>query len=187
MRGDRPDDLGPTRAAPIKTPAGGGEVSIGSIGLVGAGVVTRGERPKPSEEAHMSDVPHDDQSEAEALDRENFDPGAFPPERPLGIPDLVRSDALTAGEQADDSIADRHLREEPDVFERASQADDRVVGGLIAREDAEGTDGAVASGELLGSVGEDDLEFDGLSDSDIAHSGMSAEEAAVHVIPDDRL
>ena len=136
----------------------------------------------------MSDLPVDDeQAEAESFDRDNLDRGEYPPETPFGIPDLVRADALTAGEQADDSIADRRLRGEPDVFEGRVARDVGAVGRLIDRDDAESSDGAVSSGELLGSMGEDDLGFEGLTDSDIAHSGLSAEEAAVHLIPEDRL
>lgn len=123
-----------------------------------------------------------------------LDEGYSPPERPYGVEDT----GTTAREQHDgESLEERLSRESPDDEEpsgdEAEDAED--VGDDIG--DASDTDGEVLdpeageyrSGRLVapdeGAHGTDD----GVSGEDIGIDGgaASAEEAAVHVVPDEEL
>jgi hypothetical protein len=129
----------------------------------------------------MSD-PQDPQAVAEATDEDELDPAGFPPDRPLGVPELVREDVALAGEQAPDSLADRKLREEPEVWEPGggrSPADDGA-----ALVDAGFDAGSGADGDTVGELAEEDPSGVVLSDAASGTGGIEhpAEEAAVHVV-----
>ena len=64
----------------------------------------------------MSDG-RDEQAEAERLDGDKIDPTNFPPDEPLGLPELEGRDVTVIGDSAPDSVAERAAREEPDFGE----------------------------------------------------------------------
>jgi hypothetical protein len=72
----------------------------------------------------MSDIGgSDEQDEAEGLDDDVVGGGAYPPDEPFGLPELLARDVTAAGEYASDSVEERSVREqssgpgdeEPDV------------------------------------------------------------------------
>jgi hypothetical protein len=107
-----------------------------------------------------------------------LDEGMSPPERPSR--DLARG--ITARDDAEGETLDERLaQEEPDVF-------DAVDGG---DEETDPSDGYEVGDERTGRLAEDldqDVTQDNLAD-DVGIDGgaASAEEAAVHTIPDDQL
>jgi hypothetical protein len=107
-----------------------------------------------------------------------LDEGMSPPERPSR--DLARG--ITARDDAEGETLDERLaQEEPDVF-------DAVDGG---DEETDPSDGYEVGDERTGRLAEDldqDVTQDNLAD-DVGIDGgaASAEEAAVHTIPDDEL
>jgi hypothetical protein len=130
----------------------------------------------------------DDQYEAEATDSDEIDLQDFPPDRPLGIDDLLGSDVSAAGDYAPDNLRQRDRRLRPDV---ARSDDPRISevapGGLIDPDDPYGDDGTA---QLVGerTDGDWDVIDPGavLSDSVAADHRSSdswpAEEAALHLI-----
>jgi hypothetical protein len=121
--------------------------------------------------------PRDEQELAEALDADEIDPGQVPPDRPMGLPDLVRADAKTAGQQAEDSVADRAAREEP---EQGGRGPSEPPVELLAVDDRES---GTPDGQMAGAVAEPDHERDvsRLSDSSDSGEVPPAEEAAIHI------
>ena len=69
----------------------------------------------------------DEQYEAEVLDDDKLDRANFPPDEPLGLPELLGRDADVTGDYAPDSLAERIAREEPDVI----VADDGTAPALL--------------------------------------------------------
>lgn len=88
----------------------------------------------------------DEQFEAEVLDDDKLDRANYPPDVPLGLPELLGRDTEVTGDHASDSLAERVAREEPDVVVAADAApallDDRADGlsdldSELAEPDAE--------------------------------------------------
>jgi hypothetical protein len=108
-----------------------------------------------------------------------LDEGMSPPERPSR--DLARG--ITARDDAEGETLDERLaQEEPDVFD---ELDDEE------QEETDPSDGYEIGDERTGRLAEDldeDVTQDNLAD-DVGIDGgaASAEEAAVHTIPDDEL
>jgi hypothetical protein len=121
-------------------------------------------------------------------DRESdpYDEGWSPPERPLG----VEHEGTTAREQQEGESLDQRLAEErPDPVLRESDSDDEL--GDLPDGDGEPRDEEVGDGRAGRLVAPDegaheDAEKDMLAeDVGIDGGAASAEEAAVHLIPDD--
>jgi hypothetical protein len=106
-----------------------------------------------------------------------LDEGMSPPERPSR--DLARG--ITARDDAEGETLDERLaQEEPDVFDEVDRDDE-----------TDPSDGYEVGDERTGRLAEDldqDVTQDNLAD-DVGIDGgaASAEEAAVHTIPDDEL
>jgi hypothetical protein len=128
----------------------------------------------------------DDQYEAEVTDQDEIDVLDFPPERPLGLGDLLAPDVTAAGEYAPDDLRRRQLRLRPDV----ARADDMTGGPALS-----------APGDPYGpDVADEQVADRGTSDWDIVDPGARladspgadhrpvdswpAEEAAIHLIDD---
>ncbi|MFI9630640.1 DUF5709 domain-containing protein [Streptomyces sp. NPDC052042] len=109
-----------------------------------------------------------------------LDEGYSPPERPWAVEDL----GTTAAEQhSGESLESRLARELPDIVE----ADDNGLGDL-ADSDGELWDtevGAARAGRLTRELDIDEPDTLAAEDVGIDGAAASAEEAAVHVIPDD--
>jgi hypothetical protein len=128
----------------------------------------------------MTDTPdpQDDQAAAEDTDADEIDAADFPPERSLGVDDLLDDDVTAAGGYAPDNLRTRLRREDPE-----------------ARPAGDGDDAAPAP-RLTGpgEPAEDDWEIIDpggvLSDSTAAAHGTDtwpAEEAALHIVDDDEV
>lgn len=105
---------------------------------------------------------------AEVIDGDKVDAENFPPETPLGVPELLGKDVTVAGDHAPDSLAEREAREEPDVV----VADDDPVGEVV--ESDAGTDLAAE----LDEPDPDDVTF---GESEASGEDLPAEVAALHV------
>lgn len=71
----------------------------------------------------------DEQDQAETLDDDELE-GAYPPDRPLGMPDAVSEAGTDPG--APESLADRVAREEPEVM----PSEDAVEGDVVQEREA---------------------------------------------------
>jgi hypothetical protein len=128
----------------------------------------------------------DEQVAAEMLDADKIDPTDYPPDEPLGLPELEGRDVTVAGDYAPDSVAERSGREEPDFGARSTPGDeDALAPTIVEPDDAFGAD---ETAEALGEEAEDDqpvLDTIYLSEGEDAPEGeddeRSAEEAAMHV------
>ncbi|MFG2310572.1 DUF5709 domain-containing protein [Streptomyces sp. NPDC048566] len=116
-----------------------------------------------------------------------YDEGWSPPERPLG----VEHQGITEREQREGETLDERLAEErrDPALEEPDAADDGV-GDLEdgAGEPLDGEVGGDRAGRLVGYDGDalEDAENDMLAeDVGIDGAAASAEEAAVHLVPDD--
>lgn len=130
----------------------------------------------------------DDANLSELLDDDKL-PAEYPPDEPLG----VFEDELTVrGQQTDEPLEERVLREEPEVWER--EPVDEPVGHLVEPESGQGLDltkEAVAS-VVEGGSPPDDLDADDLAAGDTTTrdvatervDDLSAEEAAMHLTDD---
>lgn len=131
--------------------------------------------------------PVDQADKSEALDDDNL-AGNYPPDEPVGVDEY----GITEAEQrVDEPIAERVLREEPEVTE-LGQAQE--VGRLVAPDEGIGPDdesAAVASAvERLpeDQIAEGDI---GVGDSTTRDTAtervpdLSAEEAAMHLVDED--
>jgi hypothetical protein len=127
----------------------------------------------------------DEQVEAEMLDADKIDPTAYPPDEPLGLPDLEGRDVTAAGEYAPDSVAERSGREEPDFGAPGAPVDQGERAPMIVEpDDAFGRDDtAEALGDEVESDDEvvDTLYFSESEDTSGADDDLPAEEAAMHV------
>jgi hypothetical protein len=135
----------------------------------------------------------DDQTAAEILDDDEIDILDFPPDRSVGVDDLLDDDVPAAGDYAPDDLRRRLARELPDVVVPHDDIGLVAPGGVIDLDDPLGPDG---TGELVGEVAEADPGFGGavLSDSAVAGHDTDtwpAEDAALHLVDeeagDDRL
>lgn len=116
-----------------------------------------------------------------------LDRGYSPPERPLAVDDR----GTTASEQhTGESLESRLAREVPDTSETADEGTEDLVGG--ARGDLAGGDGELSDTEVgTDRAGRLTQQGDGhvpaaLTARDVGIDGAaaSAEEAAMHVVPD---
>jgi len=128
----------------------------------------------------------DEQAAAEQLDEETFDRSNFPPDEPVGFPDLEGDETLVTGDFDPESFAQRRGREEPDFSRPTYDIASEVPGGLMDPDDAYA--GSVTA-ELIGERGEFDDDAGGVHLSDSAAYGHGsedwpAEEAALHLIDD---
>jgi hypothetical protein len=138
----------------------------------------------------------DEQTVAENLDGDKIDPTRYPPDEPLGLPDLEGRDVTVVGDYAPDSVRERTAREEPDFGEPgAPVGTDQPVIQPIEPDDPFGPD---ETAEAIADLPEERGQLDGpiLSEGEDAVSAggddLPAEEAAVHVtdlagapVPDD--
>jgi hypothetical protein len=123
----------------------------------------------PTPDNEVMKVP-DEQDEAEALDEDEIDGLDIPPDRPLGVADALARDITVPGEEAQDSLAERISREEPDLAP-VGDSDLDVRDGLIADDT-----------DLEGELGERDGGDIALSDSVLTErDDRSAEEQALHI------
>jgi hypothetical protein len=135
----------------------------------------------------MSDL-RDEQTGAENLDGDKIDPTGYPPDEPLGLPDLEGRDVSAVGEYAPDSVRERTARQEPDFGEPGAPVGaDRPVIRPIEPDDPFGPD---ETGEAIADLPETSGQLDGpvLSEAEDARSPgdqLPAEEAAVHLTDPD--
>jgi hypothetical protein len=127
----------------------------------------------------------DEQAVAESLDGDKIDPTRYPPDEPLGLPDLEGRDVSVVGDYAPDSVRERTARQEPDFGEAgAPVAADRPTVRPIEPDDPFGPD---ETGEALADLSDESGQGDGpvLSEAEDARSSggdeLPAEEAAVHL------
>jgi hypothetical protein len=126
----------------------------------------------------------DEQTVAENLDGDKIDPTQYPPDEPLGLPELEGRDVTVIGDYAPDSLRERTAREEPDFGEPGAPVGaDRPVIQPIEPDDPFGPD---ETAEAIADLPDDSGQLDGpvLSEGEDAVSvadGVPAEEAAVHV------
>jgi hypothetical protein len=126
----------------------------------------------------------DEQTGAENLDGDKIDPTRYPPDEPLGLPDLEGRDVTVVGDYAPDSVAERTARQEPDFGEPGGPgAGDRAVIRPIEPDDPFGPD---ETAEAIADLAEDSGQLDGpvLSEAEDARSAgdeVPAEEAALHI------
>jgi hypothetical protein len=133
-----------------------------------------------------SDI-RDDQYEAEVTDSDEVDVLDFPPERSLGVEELLANDVTAAGEYAPDTLRGRKARLHPDVV---TSDDLRITGvapgGLADPDDPYGFD---ERDQQVGERSAADWQVVDpgmvLADSSAAgHRGVDewpAEEAALHL------
>ena len=130
----------------------------------------------------------DDANLSELLDDDKL-PAEYPPDEPLG----VFEDELTVrGQQTDEPLEERVLREEPEVWEQ--QPIDQPVGHLVEPEPGQELDltketvaRAVAEGPSPGDLDVDDIATGDTTTRDVAterFEELGAEEAAVHLTED---
>ena len=130
----------------------------------------------------------DDANLSELLDDDKL-PAEYPPDEPLG----VFEDELTVrGQQTDEPLEERVLREEPEVWETALA--DEPVGHLVEPEAGQGLDltkeavaSAVDERPDAADLGADDTATGDTTTRDVAterFDDLSAEEAAVHLTDD---
>jgi hypothetical protein len=129
--------------------------------------------------------PRDEQYEAEITDSDEIDLADFPPERLLGVGDLLAADVTAAGEYAPDNLRLRQRRLLPDV---ARADDDGRPPALTDPHDF----GPDLEQRLVGDEGDTDWDVidPGAGLSDAATPGhpradtRPAEEAAIHLEDD---
>ncbi|MEU0335088.1 DUF5709 domain-containing protein [Streptomyces sp. NPDC006193] len=154
---------------------------------------------QPSEQTPMADDAYqptgsnEEQEDAGPLDLQDavgertyddmLDEGYSPPERPLG----VTKHGTTAAEQHEGETLDERLRQEvPDVTAPAGDEIGDLPGGEGEPVDPEA--GASRAGRLVApdeGVHTDTVKEEIADDVGIDGGAASAEEAAVHVVPDD--
>jgi hypothetical protein len=125
-------------------------------------------RDSSPEEEGIPDLEGD--PEGMVLAGDDTDDVVLPRDYPVAALDY----GVTAAEQArDESVADRARREEPDVWEQALAEEDRVSPGRLVQPDE-------------GQIDVDDVgEEVGFATDDVV--GLSAEEEAVRIEPDDAM
>ncbi|MDP9006805.1 MAG: hypothetical protein M3N15_07820 [Actinomycetota bacterium] len=130
----------------------------------------------------------DDANLSELLDDDKL-PAEYPPDEPLG----VFEDELTVrGQQTDEPLEERVLREEPEVWEQ--QPIDEPVGHLVEPESGQELDltketvaSVVDEGPHPGDLDVDDIAAGDTTTRDVAterFGDLTAEEAAVHLTDD---
>lgn len=143
----------------------------------------------------------DDQTSAENLDDDKLT-ASYPPDVPLGLGDLVAQDVGAIGEVAEDDLAERVAREEPEeppatvtegpVTSWRGADDDSAEPVALLAEDPMSSDSSFPH-EWGVSTDDDVVDIDNsgpevfiLSDEDTVpfEESVAAEDAAVHVEPD---
>ncbi|MGI8758283.1 MAG: hypothetical protein ACR2K0_03160 [Acidimicrobiales bacterium] len=130
----------------------------------------------------------DDANLSELLDDDKL-PAEYPPDEPSGV---LEEELTARGEQTDEPLAERVLREEPDTPAAASPPDEPVT--LVEPEAGEGADltketvaRAVDQGPASGDIASGDIAIGDSTTRDVATERVeerSAEEEAVHLTDD---
>lgn len=132
----------------------------------------------------------DDPNLSELLDDDKLPP-VYPPDPPSGV---LEDELTVRGQETDEPLEERVLREEPD-FPMAMSPDDEPVGTLVGPEGGEGpvlTKENVAYAVDPGLAGDDQLDAGDFASGDITTGDVAtervgelpAEEAAVHLTDD---